>query len=63
MFSNFWSTLISKRVDLLYVPYGHADKYLKDGYKIAPEEDNNRDLSSVWLEKREPIFKQKSGEK
>jgi len=43
---------IKRRVDLVYVPYGQAERYLSKGYTVAPEEDHNKDLSNVWLELR-----------
>lgn len=40
------------RLDLRLVTYGDANKMLIEGWQLAPEEDNNRRIGYVWLEKR-----------
>lgn len=45
-----------KRIDLRFVDYGEADKIIKsnpDSWRIAREEDHNRILGMVWIERIE----------
>lgn len=42
-----------KRVDLKLVSYDNANAYLERGWRIAKEEDTNRSIGFVWLEKLE----------
>jgi hypothetical protein len=41
------------RIDLKMVRYDNADAYLERGWKIAKEEDTNRKIGFVWLERLE----------
>lgn len=40
-----------QRVALKLVSYADADQYLKEGWKIAKEEDANRQYGFVYLER------------
>ena len=42
-----------RRVGLILVPYAQADALIKEGWTIAKEEDNNRKIGIVYLEKLE----------
>lgn len=42
-----------KRIALKLVHYDNANAYLERGWRIAKEEDNNRKLGFVWLERLE----------
>lgn len=42
-----------KRLDLQLVSYDNANAYLERGWRIAKEEDTNRKIGFVWLEKLE----------
>lgn len=47
-----------KRIELRLVCYEEADKLIRDGWRIASEEDRNRRIGWVYLERLEefPIF-------
>jgi hypothetical protein len=48
-----WFRPKGKRVDLRFVNYTEGDKLVREGWTIAPEEDNNRQIGMVYLEKLE----------
>lgn len=45
----------TQRVGLKLLPYDQADAYIKSGWAIAPEEDDNKRPGFVFLEKLEPV--------
>lgn len=43
-----------RRLELRYVNYKEGDRLVREGWTIAPEEDNNRSIGMVYLERLEP---------
>ena len=41
------------RVELRFVNYTEGDRLVREGWTIAPEEDHNRQIGMVYLEKLE----------
>lgn len=46
-----------RRVEVRFVPYSEGAKLVKQGWTLAPEEDRNRKVGWVFLEKLEPLTK------
>lgn len=61
MIPNFWHQLRQlvglqskpKRLELRCVSYIKGNELLRQGWTIAPEEDHNRIIGTVWLERLE----------
>jgi hypothetical protein len=45
-----------KSREVVFVPYTEGDRMLRhnEGWRIAPEEDHNREIGWVWLERDSP---------
>lgn len=42
-----------KRLELRFVNYSEGDRLIREGWKIADEEDNNRVIGWIYLERLE----------
>jgi len=48
----------TERTALRFVTYGEAEQLLQQGWQIAPEEDDNRRIGWVWMERCMPVQEQ-----